>query len=1010
MIRQSIIGILILFSATFVLSAETKTTSNKTQASDEIDALLKEIELIPIMVNGDKNNRINVVIMNRWTSNEREPYNSPDMREEFVKDIHDSLIAALTPGDERAQTAYANYKAFFNVYGLWYPDSPEWTKGIDNKTVDALRDRLFLPWKDDYRGWVTFLVMPNRNSGGGGAARNLEDRVGTALIAGNGIGKMLHEIAHTCMSIGDEYTAGAIGTSAIPTYCIEREYARDTIKWRKWIEPNTPLPTPYTEAYRDKIGAFEGAQYHLTDYFRSTAQGCIMGAGVFDNTERMCPICEQRVAMRVYTLVDPIGRSSPTETTLEISGKSTLHFEIDPITPQPNTQVIRWILNGKIIALDVDEVDIEVGGIADYTLVCSLTDETPFIRPDPPYAKYPTREVIWHISNSSPTSRAKALSVDIERTDASLHAKMSGGTPPYTCLWSNGSTGQMLKQAGPGLYELSVIDKDFRHAKASYLLRASEDTATSDAQSKQVKRTLKGLDLDLDITASDKDKDNGRIAVTVKGGTAPHSFQWEDVTYTYGQTHVYEAEHAAIHIPGHEATTYSDASGNTFIDFAGEEGSITWTVEVAKSGLYPVEIVYGGIARDGTPMTLSVHGQPADHSLVFEATRPQFIGWEKVTTTHYLRQGKNQVTLRSMGESGANIDYLRVPDHYVTSAVTGSQRINLPPGDFTVVVTDSENHTIEKTITVPEVYPFEITELAFQKTAEGTIAVVEPLEGYSYTWYQGDAPLFKPETHEAPLFVGTEFSPPGPGNYYVSAKSRLVHAESRNRISVAVDQTPEAPHRKQIDPATLGRGRVKLWFDSSDLDGDGNRDGVGQKRGPLREWTAKTWRNRGKIVAKYEPNRLNGMGICAFDNVWVSSLGTEIGGFQTVMLVYRESSMTFSGKSPFRGLNKYLGKSSESDRRLFDPDTIDEKTANGKVYLNGEAVDPFSTPNPMTFCILTVEFESDITDRLSGIEGYWEGDIAEMLFIDGALSDTERKGIEEFLRKKWFSTVDLEFE
>ena len=90
--------------------------------------------------------------------------------------------------------------------------------------VDALRDRLFLPWKDDYRGWVTFLVMPNRNSGGGGAARNLEQRVGTALIAGNGIGKMLHEIAHTCMSIGDEYTAGAIGTSAIPTYAIEREY------------------------------------------------------------------------------------------------------------------------------------------------------------------------------------------------------------------------------------------------------------------------------------------------------------------------------------------------------------------------------------------------------------------------------------------------------------------------------------------------------------------------------------------------------------------------------------------------------------------------------------------------------------------------------------------------------------------------------------------------------------------------------------------------------------------
>ena len=83
------------------------------------------------MVNGEKHNRINIVIMNRWTANEREPYNSPDMREEFIKDINDSLIAALTPGDERAQTAYANYRNFFNVYGLWYPDSPAWNKGIE---------------------------------------------------------------------------------------------------------------------------------------------------------------------------------------------------------------------------------------------------------------------------------------------------------------------------------------------------------------------------------------------------------------------------------------------------------------------------------------------------------------------------------------------------------------------------------------------------------------------------------------------------------------------------------------------------------------------------------------------------------------------------------------------------------------------------------------------------------------------------------------------------------------
>lgn len=207
----------------------------------QIDAFIEMSELIPIQVTGDKDNRINVVIVNQWTSGEEAPYNSPDMRGEFVKDIEESLVAALTYGDDRAQTAYSHYKEFFNVYGLWMPDTPEWKKGIDLEAMDAIRDKLFLPWKNEHRGWVTFLIMPNREKGGGGAARNLEKRVGNAVIAGNGIGKMLHEISHTCMSLGDEYTTGATGTSAFPTYASELEYEREKIKWRKWIEPSTPL-------------------------------------------------------------------------------------------------------------------------------------------------------------------------------------------------------------------------------------------------------------------------------------------------------------------------------------------------------------------------------------------------------------------------------------------------------------------------------------------------------------------------------------------------------------------------------------------------------------------------------------------------------------------------------------------------------------------------------------------------------------------------------------------------
>jgi hypothetical protein len=354
-----------------------------------IDSILKKVELIPVMITGNKNNRINIIIMNRWTSREKEPYNNPGMKAVFLQDINESLIAAFTPGDPKAQTAFANYHNFFNVYALWWPDMPEWDKGVDISIADSLRNRMFLPWKDENTGWVTILAMPNVRNGGGGAGRNLEERIGDAVIAGNGIGKMLHEISHTCMSLGDEYTGAEKGTVQPPTYNATVEYRRDKIKWRKWIDANTPLPTPYTKEYANKVGAFEGNQYHLANYFRSSAQGCIMGAGVFDNTERMCAVCEQRVAMRVYSLVNPINNFFPSGNEMIINGDKACHFSIDHIRPEPNTQVVRWVLNGKTISTGTDSITIKLGALSDYELVCSLTDETAFIRPDPPFGQYP---------------------------------------------------------------------------------------------------------------------------------------------------------------------------------------------------------------------------------------------------------------------------------------------------------------------------------------------------------------------------------------------------------------------------------------------------------------------------------------------------------------------------------------------------------------------------------------------------------------------------------------------
>ncbi|SFB89007.1 IgA Peptidase M64 [Algibacter lectus] len=979
----------------------------------EIEKFMEKTELIPINVTGDKDNRINIVIVNQWTSRDEAPYNSPEMRGEFVKDIEESLVAALTYGDPRAQTAYANYKEFFNVYGLWMPNAPEWKKGIDLEAMDAIREKLFLPWTNEYTGWATFLIMPNRENGGGGAARNLEKRVGNAVIAGNGIGKMLHEISHTCMSIGDEYTTGATGTGAFPTYGADLEYARDKIKWMKWIEPDTPLPTPYEEEYLDKVGAFEGNQYHLVDYYRSTAQGCIMGAGVFDNTEKMCPVCNQRVSMRVYDLVNPVKSSLPESKEININGAQKIHFEVDHIKPEPNTQVVRWFLNGKLIATGPDVLDVEFGDIAQYELVCSITDETPNIRPDPPYSKFPKVEVRWTIINAAPVSTVKdiAVKLDSEVVDKKagvfkVEPSIMGGLPPYTYQWSTGSVSETLNDVGFGIYEVTVVDSEFRKETAKLSIYESDLTGVK-TNKKNKKNNKVEIEVFANVKASDVKKDNGAIALQISGGQAPYAVKWKNAEYDYGINTIYEPENAQIKVSNYEMKKLFSASNNTYLDNNGSEGSVSWEVEVANSGIYPIGLVYGGIIMKGSEALISVNEKIQEETFHFNQTRPLETGWDIATVKVYLKEGKNNVSIISNGKSIPTIDYLRVPTSVRYKSVLKNERINLTSDDYKYVVSDSKGNTVEGKVSVPEVYPFKIDDIKLVHK-NGGVAVVNPLPTYTYKWYTKDATKIKGELYEFPLATGNVFVPKEKGNYYVAAQNNQTLAESANRFGFGVgdlaDKKVEA-----LDPSELGFESIAMWFDAHDIDGNGKVDEETPKRGPLKHWKDKSKLYRNELFVKYEPNKLNGKGIAAFDQVWLSILENRVKSYQTIIMVYKESSVSFPGTSLFKGLGPFIGKSKNSKNSLFDSETIDAKTKNGKVFLNGKQVNPFITPNPMEFCMLTVELDSKSNVPLSRTEGLWEGSIAEIIIVDRVLTEAERNGVEEYLRRKWFASIDVKF-
>jgi hypothetical protein len=736
-----------------------------------VDSIISETELIPIKISGPKDNRINIVIINRWEKRDERPYNSPEMREEFVRDVEESLLAAFTPGDPRAQTAYANYNQFYNLYALWWPGTPMWRDGVETDLIDAIRDRMFLPWKDEHHGWVTFLIMPNRDGGGGGAARNMQTRTGNAVIVGNAIGKMLHEISHTATSIGDEYAGFATDTLANPTYTVTKNVDPETIKWRAWIDDETPVPTPYSREYIDKIGAFEGAQYHLLNYYRPSAQGCIMGAGVFDNTEEMCSICEQRLSMRAYELVNPIENPAPAKQEFSISKDTTIQFAVKRVKPDPDTQEVRWILNGKEIMNFGDNIQLKLMPDKGYELVYSLRDTTSFIREDPPYGQFPYREHRWRINPDKP------------------------------------------------------LDGDF------------------------------------------------------------YTFIWEKTDHNFLAGHRYEAEDAKYLNDESLIIDFGGASGLEYLQVNKPSKGVEWTVQAAETGTYELIWSYASRVPESVSYDLYVNGELYMEDLDFPRTVPLYTGWTGRLLNLHLNKGDNNILLKSDEKTAVNIDYLWVPEK---------------------------------------------PNLSGEGSGKSAIAKV-----------------------------------PGPN----LSKSKV----------------------KNLKPDRLKSADLLMWLDASDIDLPVIT--------PYKDWTEKVSGTKGPDV-KFKPGEINGLGVAGFDIVWLSSLETPVQEFQTIIMVYRESDMSFAGTSPFRDLDKYIGRGEYGKDQLFE-DSVSELTRNGRVFINGEQVDPMKTPVPDGFFILTVELANKVEQQVKYTQGYWEGDLAEMMIFKGKLSDKERKKLEKGLSEKW---------
>lgn len=430
--------------------------------SQDIQGIIDAQEIDTMLYSGPKDNRINWVIQNRG--------NSFENKEAFTAAYRDDLLRAFDNNGQLAQAPYAQYRNFFNLYSSWWPEALDDNSGWSWDILKQTRDAFFLPWANDRTGWITWFSS-TAGGGGGGAGLDRDKRVGDGKMFGMGYETFLHEFGHTMPGLLDEYSSDASwsGGQCWETGNTSGQLIRDEIPWRKWIDKDTPIPTPYTAEYLDKYGAFEGAMTNYFNCHRPTARSCFMGAGGFgeDYGLELCSVCKQRVICFIYQYVDVIENAFPEVSEIDIEGEETITFSVDIVKPEPNTQSTAWILNGKRIAENTETITLSFESCESYELKYTVLDENPLVKYDPKFEDIyprPYQEHVWLINNLESTGSQIISNETIASSDCtaeytgSVLFDVTGGEAPYSFHMGGNILNNPISGLSPGIYNFDIVD------------------------------------------------------------------------------------------------------------------------------------------------------------------------------------------------------------------------------------------------------------------------------------------------------------------------------------------------------------------------------------------------------------------------------------------------------------------------------------------------------------------------------------------------------------------------
>ena len=107
-----------------------------------------------------------------------------------------------------------------------------------------------------------------------------------------------HEFGHGFAALADEYFDSEVAYEDLYDFSVEIYNKNITTlvefdkKWKDMLDKNTPIPTPNTAQYKDKLGVFEGGGYVSKGIYRPV-WNCKMKS---NETNEFCPVCKRAIS------------------------------------------------------------------------------------------------------------------------------------------------------------------------------------------------------------------------------------------------------------------------------------------------------------------------------------------------------------------------------------------------------------------------------------------------------------------------------------------------------------------------------------------------------------------------------------------------------------------------------------------------------------------------------------------------------------------------------------------